>query len=86
MKTSIISLFTYKELTKIIKCHNLHETSFVKGTKNYYNYNYIYVYIYIYIYICLWFWKSKYSSFCHKGTTTGCMGEIMRLNIKHFVQ
>ena len=51
MKTSIISLFTYKELTKIIKCHNLHETSFVKGTKNYYNYNYIYVYIYIYIYV-----------------------------------
>ena len=39
MKTSIISLFTYKELTKIIKCHNLHETAFVKGTKNDYNYN-----------------------------------------------
>ena len=49
MKTSIISLFTYKELTKIIKCHNLNETSFVKGTKNYYNYNYNYIYIYMFM-------------------------------------
>ena len=63
MKTSIISLFTYKELTKIIKCHNLHETSFVKGTKNYYNYNYIYVYIYIYIYIYMFMILKKQVQF-----------------------
>lgn len=56
MKTSIISLFTYKELTKTIKCHNLRETPFVNfkvktlkfqfkcrsETKHYYHYIYVY--------------------------------------------